>query len=127
MKKGLLLLCCLFFSVNLIAQTEGCLVGSPTTGTLYYGTYSGTNNRRYTNPDAMIIACPSEDGSINHATNLSNTGDRCRIGTGGGFPYEVYSFTTVPCPLDDYIPLLILSISGLGLFYLRGKNKFNLI
>ncbi|RZK11057.1 MAG: hypothetical protein EOO43_19660 [Flavobacterium sp.] len=35
----------------------------------------------------------------------------------GNFAYTTAGYT--PCPIDDYIPLIILAISGLGFFYLQ--------
>ncbi|RZK53630.1 MAG: hypothetical protein EOO87_12440 [Pedobacter sp.] len=32
------------------------------------------------------------------------------------------SYGPLPCPIDDYIPYMILGVSGFGFFYLR-RNK----
>jgi len=47
------------------------------------------------------------------------TGDSWFVANRG----RVYNFTILNCPIDDYIPFLILVTGGLGFFYLRRKNK----
>lgn len=69
-----------------------------------------------------------------------STGTRCYIRTTDqneclGCPYVnpyyyqsgiIYNYTVVRCPIDDYVPILLLLASGLGFYFLRGRN-LNLI
>ena len=45
----------------------------------------------------------------------------CCIGTDCGLDNFLYDFTNIPCPIDDYIPALLLSTGALGLFVIRRK------
>ncbi|KQS35645.1 hypothetical protein [Pedobacter sp. Leaf194] len=35
----------------------------------------------------------------------------------------LYNFTNIPCPLDDYAPILVLSVGAIGLFAVRRNGK----
>ncbi|RZJ19650.1 MAG: hypothetical protein EON51_16790 [Acinetobacter sp.] len=120
----------LLFSLILLAKkttgAEGCLIGSTTNGTLYGGSYTTPlfSPRIYTGSSPYPIACPA-NSSVLHGTDLQQVlvfifAVDCRIGTSGPSG-TVYTFNLVPCPIDDYIPFLLLAAGGLGFFYLRKK------
>ncbi|RZJ19649.1 MAG: hypothetical protein EON51_16785 [Acinetobacter sp.] len=127
MKRGFLFLCFLFCYINLTAQVVvGCFV--PTENKVYTNKGSkGHYDNIYTplptdacwTPSITVIPCDACIGGLNAGGNCP--GGNYAVGFEG-------SFTMVPCPLDDYIPLLIFAIAGFGLFRLRKRQSYiNLI
>ncbi len=109
---------------------QGCAVNYGTTSEIiYYGALSGTRNFgapvAYNNSPSTAYpsACPKY--SYDDATT---NGQTCRVnGTLiGNYYIPASRIIFVPCPLDDYIPFLILPIGMLGFPYFRKKN-FNVV
>jgi len=104
-----------------MAQTTGCLVPSQNKvytdegNSNYYDDDTFTTNACGWTPNTSGTTCDVCVGGLNPGGNCP--GNRVKI------PGFEGSFTMVLCPLDDYIPLLLLAISILGFSYLRRKNK----
>ncbi|TCC92242.1 hypothetical protein EZ428_10980 [Pedobacter frigiditerrae] len=128
MKKGILLLCSLFMYACLLAQGSrtGCLlpdnkVYTTTTAGLYKfnsnaGVVALSSGYCDWTPTGGITCtvCFDQNGQYNNGGNCS--------GGSGNVQTGVYNtFTMVLCPLDDYIPFLILASSVLGLIHLRKR------
>ena len=47
----------------------------------------------------------------------------CCIGTDCGILNTLYTFTNIPCDLDDFTPALLASIATLGIFVIRKRRK----
>jgi hypothetical protein len=133
MKKGLLLVCCLFMCMNLSAQGSktGCLLSdnkvyTTTTAGLYKfnsntGVVALSSGYCSWTPTGGIpcTVCFDQNGAYNGGGNCSGSGN---VQSG------VYNtFTMVLCPLDNYIPFLIIAIIGLAGFHLRRNMASNLI
>ncbi|WP_316782863.1 hypothetical protein [Pedobacter frigiditerrae] len=69
--------------------------------------------------------CPQgSTTSTQYAQVISSTNTICYIGAfGAGGTGRIVSYRIALCPIDDYIPFLILAAGGFGFFYLRKKNK----
>jgi hypothetical protein len=69
--------------------------------------------------------CPlGSTTSTQFAQVLTTSNTNCSIGAFGlGGTGKLVTYKLAYCPIDDYIPFLILAAGGLGFFYLRRKNK----
>jgi len=96
-------------------QQTGCLLPA---GTLHYqanGTSGGKTNYN-TNPNVLLssVFCV--------ATVVSNPNCRVNKNSGASFQGTKRTFYLVQCPIDDYIPLIILAIGGFGFFSIRKSS-----
>lgn len=112
---------------------EGCLVG----GKIYY-TSAGTTllgrplfksglNDYYNVYSGICIPFDYTTYYTNAIPKLGSLGLQIDCGYEGDVDIvspvrgKVYTFDEIQCPLDDYIPLLLLVTGGLGYFCLRKK------
>lgn len=140
--KCITLLFCLICTNDLFAQ-------SPATGCLL------SDNRVYTDDWTSSSSTYYHDSPFNSlpanrcSWSLTSGGSVCYVASGRtyvcvgflclGASYYVYdnpirqgvkgAFTAsaVGCPLDDYIPFLLLVSGGLGFFVLKNKDRFSFI
>lgn len=125
MKRWLFLF---IFSVVLSFQSkadQGCFSSSSSYIYIdYYGSSGSIPVYEYRNSADRV---PSS--AVFCRTNTTNPPKTCYIyswvsGTSDNYNGTLVNFYYVNCPLDDYIPFILLAIGGLGFFYLRGRNKF---
>lgn len=93
-------------------QQTGCLLPN---GRIHYqenGVHGGKTNYN-TNPNVLIstvfcvtVVTTNPNCRVNKKSNAANQGTKRK-------------FYLVPCPIDDYIPLIILAIGGFGFFSIR--------
>jgi len=109
MRKYVVLLTAFFlFKLNYAeAQPYGCLSNS--TGLFYTVHNSGTNygGAGLANPNAVYCLRPASSTCTITYLILFNS------------PGTLYSFGALPCPIDDYIPLLFITLAGLTAYRLR--------
>lgn len=126
---GFLLIFAMFSKTFAIS---GCGIGSYSTGSEIISYIpSGTAG---SGSWANYIGTPSRDNSSSpnacprHAYSSSgfNNSIRCCIGGNCDPSYRLWTITLIPCPIDDYIPLLLLATGGLGFIILRKRNLFNM-
>lgn len=69
--------------------------------------------------------CPQgSTTSTQYAQVISSSNTTCLIGVfGASGTGKLFTYRIALCPIDDYIPFLILAAGALGFFYLRKKNK----
>ncbi|RZJ79975.1 MAG: hypothetical protein EOO47_09115 [Flavobacterium sp.] len=111
----------LFFSLKVNAQTQyGCRFGlriwtdldiNPHPQTPAYYNYSNSSDNGYSNfsgrcPDEGTDACYiyNTNGTLRHTGTLGNIYD---------------------CPIDDYLPLILIAIASLGFLQIRKIPIFN--
>ncbi|WP_090992825.1 hypothetical protein [Pedobacter insulae] len=98
---------------NVFGQEQtGCLLPN---GRIHYqenGVHGGKTNYN-TNPNVLIstvfcvtVVTTNPNCRVNKKKNAANQGTKRK-------------FYLVQCPLDDYVPLIILAIGGLGFFSIR--------
>ena len=102
-----------FFCTRASAQQQtGCLLPN---GSIHYqenGVHGGKTNYNSTpNVLSSSVFCVTTVGSnadckVNKKNNPANQGTKRK-------------FYLYQCPIDDYIPLLVLAISGIGFFSIR--------
>lgn len=138
------------FAVSCFGQ-YGCLVdpsgsaGRSTVSRIYYNQQPGENNNPviyYTINGFYNITCPAgATSSTRYAVNQGNTSMpsiACYVeyknnGSPFGYPNNYYQngrlvyFRVANCPIDDYLPFMLLGSAGLGVFVLRSRNKIALI
>lgn len=91
-------------------QQTGCLFNSR----LYYtpnGTSGGFPNYN-TNPNILLTS----------AFCVVNIGGTCRVNKKSNQQGTLRTFYLTPCPIDDYVPLLILGVGGFTFLMLRQKK-----
>lgn len=134
--KTLILLFTLFFSNYASAALPvgttgtGCYVAS--TG-IIYPNYSDNGGTYY--PDTYYNTDPTEysrncDGRGNNITairrgNSSNSSCRVRLTSGNNPTYasgNKRNFEVVQCPIDDYIPAMVVAMAGFGFVFIRRKD-----
>ncbi|MEJ5995903.1 hypothetical protein WG904_15850 [Pedobacter sp. Du54] len=128
MIKKIVLILVLIFAYGLskvsahYGQYTGCL--SANTQYIYYtsyGTYKGVPNFNWDQGyyDGERIAL-----SNTYCSNVYGGNNSCRInGSGSGSTYgKLVTFYFFPCPIDDYIPLLLVAIGGFGFLILRKRT-----
>lgn len=123
MKKFLILIGTMFIITQsgVYAQViDGC--ANALGGQIYYqrngfGVGTGnTNKPRYdTSPFSTLTSNTSICPRFTVVAQKSPV-TACCIGTDCGILNTLYTFTNIPCDLDDYIPALIASIGVLGIF-----------
>jgi hypothetical protein len=110
-----------FMIASLLSLQSLATVGCVANGTLYpnkVGTYNGAN--AYSSSGGITIdpaACP-------RATILGSTGGTCAVLTSIWSPeigYERNYTLVTSCPIDDYVPLLIVIGAGIGVYTLRRR------
>lgn len=128
----LLLVLILCSNLNLKAG-QGCLIG----GEIYYSQTGTTLLGKYLyNPaikyDLYSGSCSPGDYNIyaNQTTQPTVFGFTIDCGYTGETAFnpargKVWDFDEIQCPLDDYIPLFILVMGGLGYYFLRKKSFIN--
>jgi hypothetical protein len=105
------------------ASADGCALNYATQNeVIYYGLLAGTRNFgspiAYNNSNpAYQTACPKYD--YNSAIANSST---CRINgaSSSAFRY-IPTFNFVACPIDDYLPVILLLSGAVGFFIIRSK------
>lgn len=115
-------------SIYKVSAHYGLLTGCYSAGTTYIyfsesGTYSGMRNFNWNQSwqgERVLLAntfCPT----------ASDT--NCRInGNGAGATNgKLYTFYYYGCPIDDYIPLLLVGISSFGFYFLRKRHLNSLV
>jgi hypothetical protein len=101
---------CLYTSGYIYPVRDGNFNGNPPGGAYGNGSYENYSfNGRVLDNDVYCVV-PSTVP--------------CRIDRSNGVWGVKVNFSYVPCPIDDYIPLLITCISGLGLFYIKRKTPY---
>ena len=106
---------------------SGCGIGSYFTGSEIISYIpSGTAG---SGPWANYIGTPSRDDTRSptacprHAYSSSSySTTRCCIGGNCDPSYRIWTITLIPCPIDDYIPLLLLFTGSFGFIILRKRN-----
>ena len=111
----------LFFFATAKAQT-GCVVG----GTYIYnvpdGTFSGVPAFRVNDPITSygVLAssyCITSGAANTCYVNSYTTTYSSSYGT-------LVSYSGLPCPIDDYIPLVFIVLSVAGVYHIRRKSQF---
>ncbi|MGM9477302.1 hypothetical protein ACS5PU_12760 [Pedobacter sp. GSP4] len=125
MKKVLsfcILICSLFFFGAVKAQT-GCVVG----GTYIYnvpdGTFSGVPAYRVNDPITsygVLTAsyCVSYGAANSCYVNSYTTNYSSSYGTS-------VTYSGLPCPIDDYIPLMLIAAGIIGFYQINRKLRFS--
>ena len=106
------ILCCSSSKV-LAQQYTGCLYG----GYIYYtpqGTSGGVPNYRKAPPGSRVLT--------GAAFCVVNIGGSCRIDKKASQTGSLRTFYLVQCPIDDYVPLIILLVGGFAFYTIRGLN-----
>lgn len=113
-----------FFTATFSYAQKGCIQGDYATSIYLlknnYDMYYISGNYQ----DVSIIKTTCPDGAnatVSYAVIKSWPGVKtCKIKYGDDFiwGYEV-SFTRVPCPIDDYIPLMLLAVSIFGFVWIK--------
>ncbi|WP_316829966.1 hypothetical protein [Pedobacter aquatilis] len=122
---------------------QGCRVTLSVPETrIYYQQYPGSQNnpvRYFTGSDYYNENCPANAGySTTHPGNISNTtipGTVCWtdfIGPGtnpnnaGNYRYNGFlvTYDFVPCPIDNYMPCLLVVMGGLGVITIKRWNFY---
>lgn len=117
----------LLFSIPSNTKADvGCALnyGSSSSEIIYFtpiGTMSGYTNYGGS-PTYNNIGFPNACPRYNYNTALDAGGRCCVLGNCSNTTRTRVNFTPIPCPIDDYIPFIILAISSLGFFYLRRNN-----
>lgn len=115
MKKYILLIVLTILVNNSLFAAEGCLRN----GQVYTTPPSGLN--RWTGPVQGNCPVGATTSSVFAYVN-STTSTTCSIGflglSGSGV---IVDYSIVNCPLDNYIPLLMLCVSGAAVFFLRNR------
>lgn len=110
------------------AQTSyGCI--SNDTGLIYpdnaYGTTYEPNNAQ--TPGVGDYCSPKYQGScrIRSRNDCRGCGPRVNEGTNRNPDYWYYQpgaeYSFVPCPIDDYIPFILLAVGGTGFLFIRKR------
>lgn len=106
------------------ASADGCALNYNTANeVIYYGLINaGTKNFgypvAYNNSNAAYrSACPKYDFS-----SAVTDGTTCKINgvTNSSFRY-IPNITFIPCPIDDYLPVMLLLSGAVGFFIIRSK------
>jgi len=119
-------ICC--FASNVFA--DGCALNYNTANeVIYYGLINAATKNfgspvAYNNANpAYQTACPK----YNFNTAVTD-GQSCRINGVINSAYRyIPSFTFIACPIDDYLPLLLLSAGFMGFFVIRSKANINIL
>lgn len=110
----------------------GCQIGS----TLHRGSesfnwigsqvsFSGTST-------VKTSTCAANDNTSMYATNIVREQGWflgyydivCRINNANSYPGYYVSYAMVRCPIDDYIPHMLLSVSAFGFLFIRRHFVF---
>ncbi|TKB98247.1 hypothetical protein [Pedobacter cryotolerans] len=103
---------CLYTSGYIYPNRSGNFTGNPPGTTYGNGSYENYSfNGRVLENDVYCVV----ESTV-----------PCRIDGSNGVWGVKVTFSYVQCPIDDYIPLLITFISGVGLFYLKRKTTYML-
>lgn len=107
----------IFFSSNAQTFINGCLITSYNPDRIYTSLNGG---------DYYITVCNGTSPSNRYAYATGSTGGlgSCNNGVVNGYRT---SYFVALCPIDDYIPFILLATAGFGFFYLRGKKSSLLI
>lgn len=98
---------------NLFAAT-GCLRA----GQVYTDPPSGWN--QWTNP--VPNSCPNGASASTEYAGVNSTGGSCTIGFWGlGGSGVLVNYDIEYCPIDDYIPLMLVVVGGAASYFLRRK------
>jgi len=128
MKKPLFLISTIFIIIQSVVYaqvTDGCAnaLGSQ----IYYqrngfgvGTGNTTKPRYDTSPFSTFTSNTSICPRFTVVAQKSPV-TACCIGTDCGILNTVYTFTNIPCDLDDNTPILIAAIGVLGILLIRRK------
>ncbi len=108
----------LFFTcINFSIADEGCYYGS--SGYIYYtsdGTYLGKKNFAYQYGPGGSRVHNSAVYCITYSSTV------CRIDKANGVDGTLVTFSYLGCPIDDYIPYMLLVVGGIGFSFLRKKQ-----
>lgn len=117
MKKFLFFVVFIFFVSNKLFAAQGCLFGGQVYTTPPSGWY------QWTNP--IQDNCPGgSTTSTTYADVSGSPGSSCRIGfLGFAGTGNIVNYDIEFCPIDDYIPLIIVMAGATGAYFLR-KNQF---
>lgn len=82
-----------------------------------------------TNPDRIylsntayyLVVCNGTDPDNEYAFRSGQLGAACNR---GGYSGRLTNYTVAQCPIDDYIPFLILAIGSMGYFFINRKSSF---
>ena len=104
--------------------------------TAVIGCQRDSNLDVYTNPPSgwngwtslVQENCPTGSTTSSQYANVASyttlPATACSIGFLGLVSGKLVNYDILYCPIDDYIPLLITVISGLGLFYIKRKTPY---
>ncbi len=118
--KGRILLASIvlfFISINFVNADEGCYY-SPS-GNIYYtrdGNYQGKKNFIYQNSPGGNRISNTGVYCVNYSSTV------CRVDKANGVDGTLVTFSFVPCPIDDYIPYMLLTVGSFGFVLLRKKQ-----
>ncbi len=117
MRKYLFLVVYVFLVSNNLLAAQGCLKGTQ----VYTNPPSGWN--QWSNP--IDDNCPSGASTSDTFAYVSNiTSTNCSIGFfGWGGSGKLVDYSIMNCPIDDYIPLIIVFAGATGVYFLR-RNQF---
>ena len=110
-----------FLTISIASAQQGCLVGSPTTGTLW--TSKNTLNPAfYVNTRDGYMTSPP---SCPRVRLISKTGAKCKFSLFGS-EYDEYNYELIPipCPIDEgyfAIPIALFGFLYLKRFRLKIK------
>ena len=123
-----------FIGCNISFAEYGCYV-SGNTGLTGSVVSKGDDNGywTFTNTSTVYMTCPDPPNSANLkvansvAVNYSyywfifliTDQANCRTSPSGPYTGKVYSFELVPCPIDDYIPVILIVAGAAGFSFLR--------
>lgn len=101
-------------------QYTGCI--SANTQYIYYtpdGTYNGMLNYNWDriSPQGQRIL-----KSNTYCSVVSNTNCRINKNASNAVTGKLTTFYFYNCPIDDYIPIALIAVSGFGMFILRKKS-----
>lgn len=112
------------FNVNSQTVYRGCKTGNSIN--------NYTNNTVLGNPYYATFAYSTIAPSCPRAQTTGSRIGTCNLTSSGvfGAQGDLYDYIIlnppIDCPLDDYIWILILSLSGLGFYYMRSRSLHKL-
>ena len=124
--KRIILFVIFFLALNSIYSyaTPGCVVGGAYVYNFRDGSYGSVPNFRLRDPQSsyrvpVASYCVRNVGATSNSCYVTSTAS----GTSSAYGTLV-DYGPLPCPIDDYTPLMILGLAGLGVLTIKKKHLF---
>ncbi|MES2446433.1 MAG: hypothetical protein V4546_04590 [Bacteroidota bacterium] len=118
------------FSVKIVKADVGCALnyGDPSSEVIYFTVIGTAGTGSWTNygssPTYNNVGFPNACPRYEYSTALDAGGRCCINGNCNNTTRTRVNFTPIPCPIDDEIPYILLSIASVGLFYIKRKTPY---